>query len=103
MLVEEIADRLSPLLVLLAGGGLLLQALILLQSERFTALWRDSRGHLLVVSLLLTLGYGAAERWLPGAVRLQLFCFLLLALCGALLVLQPVPDGEAGRARRARH
>ncbi|MEK1939942.1 MAG: MFS transporter, partial [Pseudomonas sp.] len=100
---EEIANRLSPLLVLLAGGGLLLQALILLQSQRLAALWRDSRGQLLVVGLLVALGYGAAERWLPGAVRLQLFCFLVLALCGALLVLQPVPDGEAARARKARH
>ncbi len=103
MLVEEIANRLSPLLVLLAGGGLLLQVLILLQSERLAALWRESRGQLLLASLLVALSYGAVERWLPDAVRLQLFCFLVLALCGALLVLQPVPDGEAARARKARH
>jgi hypothetical protein len=49
------------------------------------------------------LGYGASQRWLPDALRLQLFCFLVLALCGVLLVLQPVPDGEAARARKARH
>ncbi len=103
MLVEEIANRLSPLLVLLAGGGLLLQALILLQVERFSALWRDSCGQLLLVGLLVALSYGAVELWLPDAMRLQLFCFLILALCGALLVLQPVPDGEAARARKARH
>jgi hypothetical protein len=103
MLVEEIANTLSPLLVLLAVAGLLLQALVLLQVERFDALWRDSRGQLLVVSLLVALGYGASQRWLPDALRLQLFCFLVLALCGVLLVLQPVPDGEAARARKARH
>ncbi|MGY4533292.1 putative copper export protein [Pseudomonas sp. TE3786] len=103
MLVGEIANTLSPLLVLLAVVGLLVQTLILLQVERFSALWRDSRGQLLVVSLLVALGYGALQRWLPDALRLQLFCFLVLALCGALLVLQPVPDGEAARARKARH
>jgi hypothetical protein len=102
-LIEEIANTLSPLLVLLAAGGVLLQTVILLQAERVSALWRDSRGQLLVASLLVALAYGALQRFLPDAVRLQLFCFLVLALCGALLVVQPVPDGEAARARKARH
>lgn len=103
MLVEEVANALSPLLVLLAAGGLLLQTLILLQNTRFSAFWRDARGQLLVSGLLIALVYGAIERWLPDALRLQLFCFLLLGFCGALLVLQPVPDFEAARARKARH
>ncbi len=103
MLVEEIANTLSPLLVLLAAGGLVLQMLVLLQAERISSLWRDVRGQLLVASLLVALVYGALHRWQPDALRLQLFSFLVLALCGALLVLQPVPDGEAARARTARH
>jgi hypothetical protein len=103
MLVEEIANTLSPLLVLLAVGGVLLQTLILLQAERFSALWQDLRGKLLVASFLVALAYGALHHFMPGALRLQLFCFLILALCGALLVLQPVPDAETARARKARH
>lgn len=103
MLVEEVGNTLSPLLVLLAGGGLVLQMLVLLQSAQLSALWRDARGQLLVSSLLIALVYGALEHWLPDAMRLQLFCFLLLGFCGALLVLQPVPDGGEARARKARH
>lgn len=103
MLVEEIANTLSPLLVLLAAFGLLLQAFVLIHARRFPSLWRDSRGLLLVAGLLVAALYGALHRWQPDALRLQLFCFLVLALCGALLVTQPVPEGETVRARDARH
>ncbi|MEN0106403.1 MAG: MFS transporter [Pseudomonas sp.] len=103
MLVEEIANTLSPLLVLLAAAGVLLQTLVLVQAERASAMWQQVRGQLLLGSFLLALAYGALHHWMPNALRLQLFCFLVLALLGALLVLQPVPDGEAARARKARH
>lgn len=102
MLVEEIANTLGPLLVLLAAGGVLLQVLILVQAERVSALWQQVRGMLLSGSFALAAAYGALHRWMPETLRLQLFCFLVLALLGALLVLQPVPDGEAARARQAR-
>ena len=103
MLVEEIANTLSPLLVLLAAAGMLLQTLILLQAERVSALWQDVRGQVLVAGLLIALVYGVLHHWMPDTARVQLFCFLILALCGALLVVQAVPDGEAARARNARH
>ncbi len=103
MLVEEVANTLSPLLVLLAVAGVLLQTLILVQAERVSAIWQEMSGKLLVACFLVAAAYGALHHWMPGTLRLQLFCFLILALCGALLVLQPVPDGEAARARQARH
>ena len=40
--------------------------------------------------------------WWPDALRWLSFSYLVLALCGLLLVLQPVP-GMSGRASGARH
>ncbi|WP_137820299.1 DUF4149 domain-containing protein [Pseudomonas sp. 2FG] len=102
LLIEEIAGTLGPLLVGLAAFCAFLQLLVLLQAERWSSLWRDMRGQLLLTILLMAASYLALHEWRPEAVRWLLFNYLVLALCGLLLVLQPVPGGEGDRARQAR-
>ena len=88
LLVEEIGNTLRPLLVGLAAVCAGLQVLVLIRAERLASLWRDSRGQLLLVVVLIAGSYFAvpeAELWL-------LFSYLVMAFCGLLLVLQPVPQ-----------
>ncbi len=103
LLIEEVAGTLGPMLVGLATFCAFLQLLILLHAERWSSLWRDMRGQLLLTVLLVAASYFAVHEWMPESVRWLLFNYLVLALCGLLLVLQPVPGEEGGRARRARH
>ncbi|HLD65628.1 MAG TPA: DUF4149 domain-containing protein [Pseudomonas sp.] len=106
LLVEDLSDRLKPLLVGIALGCALLQALLLMQVQGWGALWRDARGQLLLAVLGLAGLYFAFGHWLPQAAWWLQFVYLLLAFCGLWLVLQPLPDGrqaEMSEARRARH
>ncbi|WP_017937466.1 DUF4149 domain-containing protein [Zestomonas thermotolerans] len=91
LLIEEIASLLRPLLVGFAAFCAVLQLLVLGQAERLPALWRDSRGQLLLAVLVMALVYLAVNALAPGAERWLLFNYLVVALCGILLVLQPVP------------
>ena len=91
LLLEDISASLIPLLLAFAGFCVLLQKLVLMQLRGLRSLWADFRGQLLLAVLLLVLGYFigpwlglASERW-------QLFCYLAVAACGMVLVLQPVP------------
>jgi cell division protein FtsW (lipid II flippase) len=54
-------------------------------------LWRDLRGQLLLAVLLLALVYLGVSQWQPEALRWLLFNYLLVALGGLLLILQPPP------------
>ncbi len=97
LLVEEIDRGLSPLLVGFAAFCCLLQALVLVRAERLASLWRDVRGQLLLSVLGLALVYLMAAQLLPEAGRWLQFNFTVLALCGVLLVLQPVPGVSSAR------
>ena len=106
LLVEDLSDRLKPLLVGIALGCALLQALLLIQVQGWGVVWRDLRGQLLLAVLGLAGLYFAIGDWLPQAAWWLQFVYLLLAFCGLWLVLQPLPDGrqaEVIEARRARH
>ncbi|HHJ4328370.1 TPA: hypothetical protein ACQJWO_005684 [Klebsiella pneumoniae] len=93
LLIEEIDQRLRPLLVCVALLAALLQLALLVFWQGPRRAWRQRSGQLLVaaaalaaVFLLLRLG-----PWLtPG---LQNFCYMALAACGLLLLLQPVQGG----------
>ena len=61
----------------------------------FGWLWRDPRGQLLLAVLAMALVYFAVRALAPEALRWLLFNYLVLALCGILLVLQPVPGRGA--------
>lgn len=91
MLLADISASLIPLLLGFAGFCALLQGLVLLQVCGLDGLWADFRGQLLLAVMLLVLGYFSGP-WLGLAgERWQLFCYMAVAACGVVLVLQPVP------------
>ncbi len=91
LLIEEVGAGLRPLMIAFAAFCALLQGLILVQAEGLSGLWRQARGRLLLVILLLAVSYPLLRAGLPGAEFAPRFVYLLLGFCGALLVLQPVP------------
>jgi hypothetical protein len=101
LLIDEVASLSGALLVGFAAFCAALQMAVLVQVERLSSLWLDVRGQLLLIAMLASASHYVLYRWLPGAVRWQLLSYLVLALSGLLLVIQPVPGGS-GRARDAR-
>lgn len=94
LLVEEIAGSLKPLLVGFAAFCSALQALVLVQVTGLRGLWRDVRGQLLLAvgllagsQLLMRVGWFESLYWAS-------FSYLVMALCGLMLVLQPAPGRE---------
>ncbi|MGC5703394.1 MFS transporter [Pseudomonas sp. NFXW11] len=100
LLIEEVSALLSALLVGFAAACLVLQALVLIQSEGVRSLWRDIRGQLLLMAIYACAMYFSVRILLPEAQRWQLFSYLILGFSGLVLVLQPVP-GWGGRVRQA--
>jgi len=98
VLIEDVGAQIATLLVGFCAFCVVMQGLVLIRAEGFAALWRDMRGQLLSVAVLDAALYGAVTSWAMDPLRLQLFCYLALALLGLALVVQPVP----GRARKAR-
>ncbi|MGG2398978.1 DUF4149 domain-containing protein [Pseudomonas sp. SH1-B] len=96
LLVQEIAARLAPLLVGLAAVGVALQALALLRAEGLSSLLRDVRGQLLLTVALMALSYLAVLYYWPESEYWLRFSYLVMAFCGLLLVLQPVPGKTRG-------
>ena len=96
LLVQEIATRLVPLLVGLTAVCVALQAFALLRSEGLSSLLRDIRGQLLLTVAAMALSYFAVLRYWPDAERWLRFSYLVMAFCGLLLVLQPVPGKLRG-------
>jgi hypothetical protein len=92
LLVEEIANALRPLLVGLAAVCAGLQVLVLIRAERLASLWRDARGQLLLVVVAMAGSYFVVRKLLPGTDLWLMFSYLVIAFCGLLLVLQPVPQ-----------
>ncbi|MBE7373455.1 DUF4149 domain-containing protein [Pseudomonas lopnurensis] len=95
LLVEEIGSSLRPLLVGFAAFCAVLQLVVLMLAEGFRSLWRDMRGQLLIAVVLLGVSHGVAGAD-GGALYWSSFSYLAMALCGLVLVLQPLP----GHARR---
>ncbi|MCE4058327.1 MFS transporter [Pseudomonas sp. Au-Pse12] len=100
LLIEEISSLLSSLLVGFSAVCLVLQILVLIQSEGLRGLWRDIRGQLLLMAMYACAMYFVVRMLLPEAQRWQLFSYLILGFSGLVLVLQPVP-GWGGRVRQA--
>ncbi|WP_044874064.1 hypothetical protein [Pseudomonas sp. LFM046] len=100
MLVDEVAATLRPLLVAFAGFCALIQALLLIQHAGLVRLWGDARAQLLAAVLALVVVFLLVRFWLPEALYWLNFSYLLLAFCGLLLVIQPLPAKRVeGRAR----
>ncbi|WP_339516639.1 DUF4149 domain-containing protein [Pseudomonas sp. RL_15y_Pfl2_60] len=96
LLIDDLATSLKPLLLGLAACCAGLQALVLVAALGLPALWRDIRGQLLLTVLLMVAGYFAVHWIRLEAPRWQLFNYMVLAFCGLLLVLQPVPAKHGG-------
>ncbi|WP_315974701.1 DUF4149 domain-containing protein [Pseudomonas sp. 5P_3.1_Bac2] len=94
LLVEDLGNSLRPLVVGLAAVCAALQVCVLLRAEGLRGLWRDTRGQLLLVVLLMAGGFLLLHRWLPDAMQLRLFSYLIMAFAGMLLLLQPVPKRQ---------
>ncbi|MGL4318943.1 MAG: DUF4149 domain-containing protein [Pseudomonas sp.] len=97
LLVQTIHATLSPLLIGFATFCAVLQGLVLVQAEGLRSLWRDLRGQLLLIILGMGLAFFLVRQWQPDAERWLMFNYMVLALCGLALVLQPLPG--AGRTR----
>jgi len=91
LLIEEVARTLVPQMVGITLGAVLLQAVLLVRRCGVPALWRARSGQLLLAVLVVSLAFMVSLALWPQALRWQLFCYLLLAFFGVLLVLQPVP------------
>lgn len=94
MLTEEIGSFMRPLMVAFAAICAVLQLIIV-----WTAVsgdwWKDVRGQLLLLVLIAaTVFFGA--KFIAAGDYIQLFCYLIMAFAGLVLVLQPRPD-ETGR------
>jgi hypothetical protein len=100
LLIDEIGNMLSALLVGFTAVCAILQILVLIRAEGLRSLWRDIRGQLLLMVLYACAMYFAVRVGWPEAVRWQLFSYLVLGFSGLVLVLQPVPGGSA-RVREA--
>jgi hypothetical protein len=94
MLVDELGSALKALLVGFSAFCAVLQLLVLVQFVRFGGIWRDTRGQLLLTALLMALIFLVVSHWSPDAFRWLLFNYLVLALSGVLLVLQPIPGAR---------
>ena len=99
MLVDEAGAALRPLLVGFAGFCGVLQLAVLLQATGWRRLLADLRGQLLLTVLLGSLVFFAVREFLPQQQLLLMFSYLVLAFCGLLLILQPLPRGGRGRQR----
>lgn len=94
LLIEEIAASLRPLLVGFAAFCVLLQAVVLVQLSGYRSLWRDLRGQLLLSVLLLAISYFAVRAGVVESPYWLVFSYLVMGLCGLMLVLQVAPGRE---------
>lgn len=99
LLVDDVVRSLTPSLMWLALVGVSIQLLLLVQVGYLASVWRDARGHLLLLALLLIGGYFGTLAWLPKAAQLQLFCYMAVTGCGIGLAVSSVPGPE----RKVRH
>lgn len=97
LLAEDIAGGLRPLLMAFAGACALLQAGLLVMSETRRALWRDSRGQLLLICLAAVLVYFGVWLWVPDAEYATRFCYLVAAFAGVLMAMRETPGGGLPR------
>lgn len=95
LLIEEIRGMLVPLLLGFAACAVFLQMLVLVRACGLRSAFRDVRGQALIAVQLLIASHFLCRTWLPDQAYWQVFSYLAVAMCGLVLVLQPVPGAEA--------
>ena len=94
LLIHEVASSLRPLLIGFAAFCAVLQLLVLVQVNGLRSILKDVRGQLLLAVLALAASYFVVQ---AGFVRFDfwlLFSYLVIALGGLMLVVQPPPGRE---------
>lgn len=94
LLIQEVANSLRPLLIGFAAFCAVLQLLVLVQVSGLRSVLKDVRGQLLLAVLALAASYFVVQ---AGFVRFDfwlLFSYLVIALGGLMLVVQPPPGRE---------
>jgi len=94
MLIEEIGSSLRPLLVGFAAFCVVLQAVVLIQLGGLRSLWKDFRGQLLLTILLLAASFFAVRAGVVQSPYWLVFSYLVIGMCGLILVLQSAPGRE---------
>lgn len=94
MLIDEIGNSLRPLLVGFAAFCVALQALVLVQLGGLRSLWEDLRGQLLLTVLLLAASHLAVRAGVVESPYWLVFSYLVISLCGLVLVVQATPGRE---------
>ncbi|WP_404441528.1 DUF4149 domain-containing protein [Stutzerimonas chloritidismutans] len=94
MLIEEIGSSLRPLLVGFAAFCVVLQAVVLIQLGGLRSLWKDLRGQLLLTILLLAASFFAVRAGVVQSPYWLVFSYLVIGMCGLILVLQAAPGRE---------
>lgn len=91
LLLDTLMQQAAWVLIQVAGLCIMLQLVLLGTAGGVQALLRDSRGQLLLAALAACLVYLGVTSGEAQAGRVQVFCYMLLAVCGVLLVVQPPP------------
>jgi len=94
LLIEEIASSLRPLLVGFAAFCAMLQGVVLIQLHGFRALWQDLRGQLLLSVWVLSASFFVVRAGVVESPYWLVFSYLVIGLCGLILVLQVAPGRE---------
>ena len=94
LLIEEIGQSLRPLLVGFTAFCVLLQALVLIQLAGLRSLWTDLRGQLLLTVMLLAASFFAVRAGVVQSPYWLVFSYLVIGMCGLLLVVQATPGRE---------
>ncbi|QGZ32360.1 DUF4149 domain-containing protein [Stutzerimonas stutzeri] len=94
LLIEEIASSLRPLLVGFAAFCAMLQGVVLIQLHGFRALWQDLRGQLLLSVWVLSASFFVVRAGVVESPYWLVFSYLVIGLCGLMLVLQVAPGRE---------
>lgn len=91
VLVQEVEQYTRSIVVGFALACVLLQLLVLKQVLPAKQLLKDIRGQLLLVALLLSSSFLLIQALVPSAQYWLVYSYIVLGLCGLLLVIQPVP------------
>ncbi|MCQ4258589.1 DUF4149 domain-containing protein [Stutzerimonas stutzeri] len=94
LLIEEIGSTLRPLMVGFAAFCVVLQSVVLIQLAGLQSLWKDLRGQLLLTVLLLAASYFAVGAGVVQSPYWLVFSYLVIGMCGLVLVLQATPGRE---------